>query len=65
MILGRVAFGIILTIIVFSAWIKLFIFDPDDDEFWLPHVAATIVGIVEHVTLIVLLMKYLIERGVI
>lgn len=64
MILGRVAFGTILTIVVFSAWINLFMFSPDDDEYRMSHALSTVVGILEHVTFIVLAMKFLIERGV-
>lgn len=65
MIIGRVAFGTILTIIVFSAWIRLFIFNPDDDEFGMGHALSTVVGMLEHVAFIVLVMKFLIGRGVI
>lgn len=65
MILGRVAFGTILTVIVFSAWIRLFIFDPDDDEFGIWHTISTMVGILEHVAFVVLAMNFLIGIGVI
>ena len=64
MIVGRVAFGTILTIVVFSAWINLFIFDPDNDEYRMSHALSTVVGILEHVAFIILAMKFLIERGV-
>lgn len=65
MILGRIAFGTILTIIVFSAWIRLFVFNPDDDEFAIGHSISVAVGMLEHVAFIVLVMKFLIGRGVI
>lgn len=64
MIVGRVSFGTILTIIVFSAWIDLFMFDPDNDEYRMSHAISTVVGILEHAAFIVLVMKFLIERGV-
>ena len=65
MILGRVAFGTILTVVVFSAWIRLFIFNLDDDEFGVWHSISIVVGMLEHVAFIVLIMKFLIGRGVI
>ena len=64
MIVGRIAFGTILTIVVFSAWINLFAFDPDDDEYQISHALSTVVGMLEHVAFIDLAIKFLIGRGV-
>lgn len=62
---GRIAFGTILTVVVFSAWIRLFIFDPDSDEFGVWHSISTVVGMLEHVAFVALAMKFLIGIGVI
>lgn len=65
MILGRIAFGTILTLTVFSAWIRLLTFNPDVDEFTIWHGISTVVDMLEHIAFIVLVMKFLIGKGVI